>query len=315
MRNQPRDVTGAEELANMVPGYGFIMYILNVLTVPIEVFFRWNFGERYFTRANFIGGIGILILWELAAKVMGMFSMFNPLAFLLNNRGSTESAMPDVLKWYVYFSLFHFATMWWVDVIGRPKHSFWPGNSFFIWIGKGVMWVLNIFLGLFVRLIFFVFRMDKSRLKVILPVLYDADTFTQRFIEPFFIALWAIFCMAIGQYAMAWWLIFSLMAHITYTGLRHESERGLFLDYRDQMIEARSYSTFLEVGSKSPKRPANTQERMMLETTREVEKNPDVLPVIEERNPSLAKALEKISPRLKTIALKEQGPNDTVQAA
>jgi hypothetical protein len=298
---QPRDVTGGESVwGGMIPGLGLMNYVLGLLTVPIEVFIRRDFGERYFTRMNFIGGLFVLIGWLLVAKLFGMIGMFNPLAWLMNRGGAadTSSGMGSVIKWYVIFSIAHFLTIWWRDITGNPLHSFFSGRSWFRFIGKGVMFLANLILNTVVRLIF-VFRSDKDRVSSLLPVLRDADTFTERFIEPTFVFFWAFFCFSIGQYTMAWWLIFSVMALNLYTGIRHQQERSLFLDYRDQMIDAQFYRMFL-AGEKH--KGKNAQERMVQETAREVEKNPDVLPIIESQNPSLAKAIERISPKLKAIA-------------
>lgn len=312
MRNAPRDVTGGEAMwGGMIPGLGLMNYVLGLLTVPIEVFIRRDFGERYFTRMNFIGGLLVLIGWWLVSKILGMFAIFNILAFLRNSMGSSESAMPSVIKWYVIFSMAHFLTIWWRDITGHPLHSFSSGRSWFRLIGKGIMFLLNLILNNIVRAIFLL-RKDKSDVSSHLPVLRDVNTFTERFVEPTFVFFWAFFCFSIGQYVMSWWLIFSVMALNLYTGMRHQQERSLFLDYRDQMIDSEVYRN-IQAGK--PHRGNNAQERIVRETAREVEKNPDVLPIIEAQNPSLAKAIERISPKLKAIADQDEGPEDVPKAA
>lgn len=316
MRNAPRDVTGGESVwGGMIPGLGLMNYVLGLLTVPIEVFLRRDFGERYFSRMNFIGGLIVLIVWLIGAKMFAMIGMFNPLSWFLNRGGGgdTASGMGGVIKWYIYFSIGHFLYMWWKDITGNPVHSFSAGRSWFRPIGKAVMFILNLILDNVVRLIFAITPgADKDRVPSLLPVLRDADTFTERFIEPFVVFIAAFVCFSIGQYTMAWWLFFSVMALNLYTGMRHEQERSVFLDYRDQMIDARFYRMFLAGEVHKGK---NTQERMVQETAREVEKNPDVLPIIEAKNPSLARAIERISPKLKAIADQDEGPEDVPQAA
>lgn len=306
MRNQPRDVTGGEQMwAGMIPGLGLMNYLLGLLTVPIEVFLRRDFGERYFTRMNFFGGLIILFLWVITGNLLSMINMFNPLMWLMNRRSEEASAFPSVIKWYVIFSVGHFLYMWWKDIIGNPKHSYSAGRSWLRPIGGIVMWVMNLVLDNVVRLIFAITPgADKARLPSILPVLRDRDTFTERFIEPLAVFIAGFVFMGMGQFMVAWWLFFSVTALNLYTGLRHQAERGVFLDYRDQMIDARFYRMFL-AGEASTGR--NAQEKMVQETAREVEKNPDVLPIIEAQNPSLARAIERISPKLKAIA--ERAPD------
>lgn len=317
MRNQPRDVTGGEQVwGGMIPGLQFMNYLLGLLTVPIEVFLRRDFGERYFTRMNFIGGLIILILWSLTGSLLSMINMFNPLMFLMN-RGSSSSgsAFPSVIKWYVIFSIGHFLYMWWRDIIGDPRHSYSAGRSWLRPIGGAVMWVMNLILDNAVRLIFAITPgADKERVPSLLPVLRDKDTFTERFIEPFTVFIAAFMFMGAGQYMVAWWLFFSVMSLNLYTGLRHQAERGMFLDYRDQMIDARFYRMFLS-GESQKGSSSGAKEKMVQETAREVEKNPDVLPIIEAQNPSLARAIERISPKLKAIAEQEPGAQEQPQAA
>ena len=77
------------------------------------------------------------------------------------------------------------------------------------------------------------------------------------------------------------------------------------------MIDAQFYRSYL--AGEKPKQK-NAKERMVQETAREVEKNPDVLPIIEAQNPSLARAIEKISPKLKAIAEREEGSGEQALA-
>jgi len=297
MKNQARDVTGGEAAwGGMIPGLGMMNYVLGLLTVPIEVFLRRDFGERYFTKNNFFGGLIILLLFALTGSLMSMINMFNPLMWLMNRGGSTVSVMPSVIKYYVLLSIWHFLRIWWREITDEPINSFSAGRSWLRHIGAGVMFVLNLVLDNIVRLIFTVVPgLDKSRLPSILPVLSDQETFTQRYIEPLFVFIVALSYMGSGQYMVAWWLFFSGMALNMYTPMRHQQERNEFLDYRDQAILANQLRTGrTPQGSKS-------KEKLVQKLAHEVEKNPDVLPIIEAQNPSLARAIERINPKLKRI--------------
>jgi hypothetical protein len=311
MKNQARDVTGGEAVwGAMIPGLGLLNYFLGLLTVPIEVFLRRDFGERYFTKMNFFGGLIILLLFQLAGSLFGMINMFNPLIWLMNRHGSAESAMPGVIKWYVILSLVHFLRIWWRDIKNEPLHSFSAGRSWLRPIGGAIMWVLNLVLDNIVRLIFAVVPgLDKSRLPGLLPALSDKDTFTEKFIEPFFVFIAFLMFMSSGQYMVAWWLFFSVMALNMYTGIRHQNERNEFLDYRDQAILSRQLLT-----GQSPK-GSKSKEKMVEKMAREVEKNPDVLPIIEQQNPSLARAIERINPKLKRIVRRDEDDPEAMPVA
>lgn len=309
MRNQPRNVVGTEQQwAGMIPGLGWMNYVLGLLTVPIEVFLRRDFGERHFTRINFIGGLIILIIWDMLGGLFGMVAGGFGLMNILMNRAVDHSAnwFTGIIFLYIFLSMIHFITISWKNISGKAVHSFSAGRSWLTWLGIFIMWILNLVLDNVVRLVFVITRADKSRLPSYLPVLKDANTFTERFVEPWFLFYIAMKAFANGQGTVGWWLIFSIMALNMFTGLRHQAERGIFLDYRDQLLEARGYNQAGRSGSVS-----SASDRLIRQTAREVERNPDILPIIERENPSLANALEQISPRLKAIAAQETGSNGT----
>lgn len=310
MRKQPRNVVGDEQAwAGMIPGLGLMNYILGLLTVPIEVFLRRDFGERHYTRMNFIGGLIILILWNVVGGMFGMLTGgFGITNFLFNRSGSdTSSWMGGIIYLYVFVGILHFLTIWWKDITGKPVHSFSAGRSWLRPLGWVTMWIMNLVLDNVVRLGFVISRADKSRLPMYLPVLQDVNNFTERFIEPLFVLYLANKCFAAGQGTVGWWLIFSVMALNMYTGLRHQAERSNFLDYRDQAIEARGYG---QMGTSD--RASDASDRLVRRTAREVERNPDILPIIERENPTLASALEKLSPKLKAIAEKDADSGNVV---
>ena len=115
MRRQFRDVTGGEQmLSNIVPGLGLMNYILGWFTVPAEVFLRRNFGERYYTRANFFAGLILLLIFHFSASIIGML---NPMGWFFGRGGSETSPwMWTIIKWYFWIGIFHFLHMWWNDI-------------------------------------------------------------------------------------------------------------------------------------------------------------------------------------------------------
>ena len=132
MRKQPRNVVGDEQAwAGMIPGLGLMNYVLRLLTVPIEVFLRRDFGERHFTRINFIGGLIILIIWNLISGLFGMLAGGFSITNMLFNRGGADTAswMGGIIYLYVFVGILHFLTIWWKDITGKPVHSFSAGRS------------------------------------------------------------------------------------------------------------------------------------------------------------------------------------------
>lgn len=164
--------------------------------------------------------------------LVGTINMFNPLAWLTNHGGATSSgSISGVIKWYIYFSIGHFLYMWWKDLIGVPVHSYSSGRSWLRPIGKGLMFILNLFLNLIVRAIFAITpRSDKDHMPSVLLILRDADTFTERFVEPFVVGFAALIA---GRRAIYHLLVAGVFGHGAEHVHRHPAERGNFLDYRD----------------------------------------------------------------------------------
>lgn len=295
MRKQARDVVG--DWSSMIPGVAQMNYVLGIMTVPIEAFLRRNFGERYFTTANFFAG-GILLF---SVQLIGnLLTLLNPLSWLgtiLGHGGaSAASWMGVITKYYFYVGGFHFLRIWWNNVVGTPKHSFSAGRSWLRPVGQAVMFVLNPILNAVVKLIFEINpKLDKRRLEIALPVLQDVDTFTERYIEPAFVLFIGFIAASAGQTMVFVWLGLSAMALNLYTGMRHEQERNYVLDIQDSLIEASYIQQSDEGGSEGKK----SYDRMVKRMVFEVEKNPDAMPTIEGSYPNLAEALKAMNPKLR----------------
>ena len=302
MRNQPRDVTGGDQvMAGFIPGLGLVNYILGWFTVPIEVFLRRDFGERYFTKANFFAGLIVLIVFRFASS---MLSMLNPFSWLsASGTPSPESWLGPITKYYFYFSVAHFLRIWWNDIMGNPVHSFSSGRSWLRPIGWLIMKFLNLFLNGAVRLLFKIMPSAKQeRLEGALPVLRDSDVFTERFVEPFLVFILALVASAAGQTSTFFWLLFSVMALNFSTGARHQAQRSYVLDIRDQLIDARIINDALN-GIDSP--GSERMEQFIKETAREAERTPEIIQVIKNQNPTLADAIAAMNPRLKQAVVQD----------
>jgi hypothetical protein len=318
MRNRPRDVTGGDEvLSQLVPGMSLMNYILGWFTVPAEVFLRFNFGERYFTRANFIAGLIVLFIFKLFSGLDEAISSLNPFPTQGPPR-ENASWMGFIIKWYIRIGIFHFLHIWWNDIRGKVKHSFYSGTPLLRPIGKVVMWLLNLPLAGLIRVISHIMPGDRNEfLKRSLPVLKGTDTFTERFIEPAFLLVFLLIAWITSQTAVVTWLLFTIMAHSFYTGMRHQAERSFILDLRDQMLEAK-YMRQAMSGESSE--GGERYKRIVREAVHEVEKSPEVLKIVEQRFPNLADAMEKLSPKLRKAAAQQEAeaqatpPHNTAQA-
>ena len=294
MPKQFRDVSGGSQVwGSMIPGYGFANYLLGIISVPIETFLRRDFGERYYTKANFIAGLVILFIFK---SFMGLLNMLNPLSFLRGGGGEEPASwLGKILTWYFFLGIAHFVTIWVRDVTGTPRHSFDSGKSWLLIVGRSIIWIMNKIVGLFVRIIAgFLPGIYKQRLLATLPIFRDVAVFTERFIEPGFVFFLMVFAAANGQPATAMWLALSFGALNLATGQRHQQEREFMLDIRDQLIESRVWQDITE--GKQTKQVPRLQ-RTFNETMSEVEKSPEVLETIAEEQPAVARAIAAVRAR------------------
>jgi hypothetical protein len=155
LKNQPRDVTGGSEVwGGMIPGYNLANYILGIFSVPIETFLRRDFGERYYTKANFIAGFIVLILFNTITSLIGsLLGLLNPLSWFSHGDSAPASWMGGILKWYFLFGMAHFLTIWVRDILGKSRHSYDSGTGWFRFIGKAIYWVMNKACNLLIRFV------------------------------------------------------------------------------------------------------------------------------------------------------------------
>jgi hypothetical protein len=291
MRNQPRNVMGGPEMwAGMIPGLGLMNYILGWVSIPIETFLRRDFGEQYYTRSNFIAGFIILWVLSMLGSLLGFIGSLPLISSVVHHGESvTESVswFGPIMKWYVIIGLIHFAWIWAKDVMNKPVLSTSAGRSWLTPIGRLLIGFMNLFLNAIVRLIAQFVPKHREQILDMQPVLRDVDTFTERFIEPIFVFIVALFCAAAGQPGIFWWLIFSIIALNLYTGQRHQADRSYFLGIRDQMILGRMMR---EVTQGKTVHGADRFRRMVNDVVKEAEQSPEIIETIKAQNPTLADA-------------------------
>lgn len=173
--------------------------------------------------------------------------------------------------------------------MGTARFSYDGGRSWLNPLGRLIMGFLNLFLNAFARILVSIVAPDKKKeLEKGLPVLSDVRTFTERFVEPFVVLILGFVAMSMEQIAIGLWLFISVMALSLVTGIKHQAERSYVLDIRDQMIELHAMRKLSE-----GKEPTEFEQmrRVVNETAEQVEKYPETLDVIKNRNPSLADAI------------------------
>lgn len=292
MRNQARNVMGGSEMwAGIIPGLGLMNFVLGWVSIPIETFLRRDFGERYYTRSNFIAGLIVLCVWSMLGSMMSFLGSLPIISFLVHHGDpAKESAswIGSIIKWYVIIGLVHFVWIWVKEVMNKPVLSTSSGRSWLTPVGRLLIGFMNLFLNGVLRLVAQFVPKHREQILDMQPVLRDVDTFTERFIEPTFVFIVALFCAAAGQTGMFWWLIFSIIALNLYTGQRHQAERNYILDIRDQMMIGRMMRDAIE-GKWA--RGSDRIRRMVKDVAKEAEQSPEIMETIKVQNPSLADAV------------------------
>ncbi|CCH57689.1 hypothetical protein BN8_p06898 (plasmid) [Fibrisoma limi BUZ 3] len=291
MRNQPRNVMGGSEMwAGIVPGLGLMNFILGWISVPIETFLRRDFGERYYTRSNFVAGLIVLWAWSMLGSLLSFVGSLPLISSVVHHgEAAAESVswLGSIIKWYMIIGLVHFVWIWVKDVMNKPEYSFSAGRSWLTPIGRLLIGFMNLFLNGILRLVAQLVPKHREQILAMQPVLRDVDTFTERFIEPTFVFVVALFCAAAGQTGIFWWLIFSIMALNLHTGQRHQADRSYILDIRDQMIMGRMMR---EATEGRWAKGSDRIRRMVSDVVKEAEQSPEIIETIKVQNPTLAEA-------------------------
>lgn len=302
-----RNLLGDDAMwTGIIPGLGFMNFILGWFTVPIEVFLRRDFGERYFTKVNFFAGLLILIVWN----VLSVMIPFH-LPWFIDRQDPDFNLLWFITRLYVYFSIMHFLVMWWNDIVGKPIHSFSAGKSWLWLIGWVAMKALGLILDPIAKFLIRILPGEnkEEKIKSSVPVLQDANVFTERIIEPIFIFWCMDYAYGQGQNGMVTYLFFALMGHNLYTGMRHDAERSFVLDIRDRIIE-RGWFLAADEGRVAP--GSGALKRIIHQTAAQAENYPEVMEILdEEAPPQFARAVMKVNPKLRNmVKKKEEMPGD-----
>jgi hypothetical protein len=292
--DKSRNVTGGYNVfAQMFPFINFIMFLLGWFTVPIEVFFRRNFGERWLTVVNFYAGL----------VVLGFFTTIQGLAGAFQSQGGFQSqqtvqepsfwdslmshSMFIFLILYLLISSYHFFRMWWRNRTNTALHSFNDGRSRFEPIAAYLMEVVNIAAIPVIRLyMFFLPKEEQQRKLSVPPLVIDLTAFTNTVFEP----LVLLILVFIFPGATKTWLLISAGALAVYANWKETAKLNKVLDFRDAIVDAQTVREHREDASPS------TNEKLIIQQAAETIKNdPQVAPQVTERYPDLMDIINEMN--------------------
>jgi hypothetical protein len=339
--NKSDTLKGFEFLAGMEPMMNFAALVLGWFTITVVTFLRRDFGERYYTQMKFMIGLMVLGFFYVVNKIgSGIAGMVSPTPepqvhwfertppppppstdSLLSTL--SLSGMTWVILLYLLIGGYHFFCIWWRNGTQRPLHSADHGKSWLVIIGAFIMPIPNFFLGLIVR--FYALTLPSNErpwLAHAFPVMRDPVGFTDRFIEPLVLLLASVFFMVVHLGALSTWLAVSSIAVLFATIIRQEQEVNNALDVRDNMIDSVYMQEAMSGDTDSLRIPYSTK-KVIYQVVGQAENSPEVMDAMHRNYPSIAEAMEAISPKLKGMAGKKETaapppappPVETVSAA
>lgn len=256
---------GFDVWQQILPYLGLLYFILGWFTASVEGLLRYDMGERYFSRLNFLAGLLVITFFAgtfniIVGGVSGFFggNGFSGLIFL-------------VLLVYICMGIVHILGHRRRNKRDEPMHSLFPGKSWF------------------------------SPLFKVIPFLTEELFF--RVVEPVIVMVLAFVFFKIDA-IIATWLFVSAIALAVHTSMRLENERNVFLDLRDQSIEANWMRAAMQGSPEAEAhgvRLAESTRMIAASTAKEVARQPRFFQEMQVSNPTVSDALAALSPELQAM--------------
>ena len=300
--DKSRDVTGGyNSLSQAFPLVNLIMFILGWFTVPVEVLFRRNFGQRWMTVNNFYAGLFVLLIFNAFSAVSGSLgSIFSSHSQNTNYPYQQQPMQEQGSAWqhfldksmlyftlaYVLVSTWHFFRIWWRNRTNTALHSFDDGTSWFEPVAKYLMQLMNVIAVPVLRFYMFLLPISEQRKRLKVPPLFDDVTaFTNMVFEPLMLLVLAI----IFPGATRIWLLISFPALAIYANWKETAKLNKMLDFRDSVIEAEMMQKHKN------SQEAKAENHMMRQAAERIKNNPEVEPIITRQYPDLMHIIEEMN--------------------
>lgn len=264
MKKQPNDglprhlkVGGRLERDPNIDRY-MLDYDLTSPTFIALMFLRYDFGRRYISWKRFFSALAYSLF---AIGVLFLMVRFGGGTFI-------EALLPMIERNMIAFAvifggfLLLFAFHSWYALMkeshGVIKHSYHYGQSWFQGMGRFFARMVTNAVSLPARL-FRLFTPKRFRGDSIItrPIVHDWYV-TQRFLEPMFLVLAAVFCVLFGLWIVSLWLLTVAWARFTSAGEAWVFMKTEMLDLQDTAIDSRQLMEELG-GQKVKHRPRTDQ--------------------------------------------------------
>ncbi|MEM6359643.1 MAG: hypothetical protein AAF731_06105 [Bacteroidota bacterium] len=288
MRRRIHDISGGVDFtAGKLEMAKVIFYsVLGWFSITVEAFLRRDFGERYYTPANFI--IGYLALTTL------LFFLWILNAFGIGSSGDLTAdhyGRSFIVSGYLLLSAFHFWRIWANAQIGLPQHSLHDGRSHLEPLARFLKKRLNPILAVIstsiARFTFGNKNFTRFRKSLdVSPIITSDEKFAKLWVEPAVLFLLLQFDSIVPKI----WLFIALLSHVIYTRMRYSITRDEELDILDGLYEAAFSKRDLNAQKRFKVRMAQTADTLK----ERIQKEPKYAQEVKEENPDLMEALEEL---------------------
>jgi hypothetical protein len=245
--DKSRDVTGIYKWGRTSRFVNFVTGFLGWFTIPFEVFFRRDFGQRWFTRLNFWAGFFLIIIFTLLQWLVDRYSP-EVQKFLMDFSKAVHPSQKDELLTdidptvymlgiallYLLMGLYHLFKINWRNQANMSLHSFDNGTSRLEWFSYGLQWLINIIAVPFLAIYFLLIPRKQRKGKPFPRLITDTTAFTNTILEPtaLFFLWWST------SSVISIWFLLSGVAMLQHSQLVESARKNKILDFRDGKIEA-----------------------------------------------------------------------------
>lgn len=302
--NEGRNLFGSMQMwGASFPLLNYLMYFLAWFTVPIEVLFRRNFGERWLSIINFYVGLLVLGLFaslQSVASMLGSFSQQMSFGFgePRQQPQSVETSFLDtlmdnsmmiILLAYILIGSYHFFRMWWRNQTNTPLHSFDDGTSRLEPLAYYFMQLVNVLAIPVIRLYMLFLPKSEQRQLQMPPLVSDLSAFTNTVFEPLVLLILSFFLSGTAST----WLFMSAFAVAIFANWKETAKLNKALDFRDSVIEAKMMSGQSDQSQQS--QMSASQELIMRQVAHTIETTPQVTSVVKQQYPDLMSIIEDMN--------------------
>ena len=297
-----RDASGFNKWSRKSRTVDFIMSFLGWFTVPVEVFLRRDFGQRWFTPVNYYAGLFLLLILAviqyLIIVVVDFFrTLINDIVSSINpfyegeqyevEDGLLDHSMLLILLLYLLMGGYHLFQIWWRNRHNVALHSFSDGTSRLEPLAGFLMKLINPAAAPLLNICAFLLP-KKQRSEAPMPELINNRTaFANTVVEP--LLLFFLATKASGMVSL--WLFISAVALAIHASWRETAKLNKVLDFRDSILDAQAMMQLRAETSQQPtiqreiiNQAAETLRDAPNITSRMTEQYPDLMDVIEDLN-------------------------------